>query len=62
MQGGGGCQESRGSDTNERVRTSNVRENVMKCIFNKCRDELHNRCPGNLYRNWGREVTFQVTS
>ena len=25
-------------------------------------DDLQNRCPGNLYRKWGREVTFQVTS
>ena len=35
----------------------------VKCISNQYEeDDLHNRFPVNLYCNWGREVTFQVTS
>ena len=35
--------------------------NVKMYIFINVEDDLHNRGPGNLYREWGREVTFQVT-
>ena len=43
----GGCKEER---------------NVKMYIFINAEDDLHNRCPGNLYHERGREVTFQVTS
>ena len=35
--------------------------NVIVYLIN-VEDELHNRCKGNLYHKWGRDVTFQVTS
>ena len=46
----------------EEERSCKEERNVELYILYNVEDVLHNRGPGNLYCEWGREVTLQVTS